>query len=180
MNPGIVVDGTNLEVRNLPRLQAKLGIITAPGALTFSLPMVDTAGTVAIPAATSGQNGFLTSADWTSFNAKVSTSRSIATTAPLTGGGDLSANRTFALDFSAAWAFVGNVGFYGTPPVAQRTQGATLTNNITSGGSANVLANYADLTLYANDAAAIRNNLYQLGQTLKTIVDGLRALGLFS
>lgn len=72
------------------------------------------------------------------------------------------------------------LGFFNATPVVQQTQGATVTNNITSGGSANTLANYTDLTVYANDSAAIRNNQYQMGQTLKTIVDGLRTLGLFS
>ena len=42
-------------------------------------------------------NGYLTSTDWTTFNNKVATTRTISTTAPLTGGGDLSANRTFAI-----------------------------------------------------------------------------------
>lgn len=60
--------------------------------------------TLAIPAATSGANGYLTSADWTTFNNKVATTRSIATTAPLTGGGDLSANRTFAMPVATALA----------------------------------------------------------------------------
>lgn len=45
-------------------------------------------------AATGAQKGFLTSADWTTFNGKVSTTRAINTTAPLSGGGDLSADRT--------------------------------------------------------------------------------------
>lgn len=74
----------------------------------------------------------------------------------------------------------GTLGFFGVTPVVRQTQGATLTNNVTAGGAANTLANYTDLTLYANDAVAIRNNLYQLGQTLKTIVDGLRLFGLFT
>jgi hypothetical protein len=72
------------------------------------------------------------------------------------------------------------LGFYNKDPVAQQVQGATLTNNVTAGGSANTLANYTDLTVYGNDAAAIRNDIYQLGQTLKTVVDALRLMGLLS
>lgn len=45
-------------------------------------------------AASSSLKGFLTSIDWTTFNNKVSTSRAVNTTAPLSGGGDLSADRT--------------------------------------------------------------------------------------
>mgnify|MGYP003663801881 CR=1 FL=1 len=42
-------------------------------------------------------NGYLSSSDWTTFNSKVSSIRSISTTTPLQGGGDLSANRTFSI-----------------------------------------------------------------------------------
>ena len=75
---------------------------------------------------------------------------------------------------------VPQLGFFGTSPASQQTQGATLTNNITSGGTANTLANYTSLTTYSTDAATIRNNLYQLGQTLKTVVDALRTYGLLT
>lgn len=56
-----------------------------------------TAGVVSIQTASATLTGALTSTDWTSFNAKVNPSRSISTTAPLTGGGDLSANRTLSI-----------------------------------------------------------------------------------
>jgi len=46
---------------------------------------------------------------------------------------------------------------------------ATLTNNITSGGVADTLTNWTDLTTYANDAAAIRNAIYQLGEKIKNL-----------
>ena len=48
-------------------------------------------------AASSITKGFLPAADWSLFNAKVATSRTINTTAPITGGGDLSADRTIAM-----------------------------------------------------------------------------------
>lgn len=50
-----------------------------------------------IEEASGSQTGALKSGDWTTFNNKVSTSRSISTTAPITGGGDLSADRTIAM-----------------------------------------------------------------------------------
>lgn len=40
------------------------------------------------------------------------------------------------------------------------------------------MANYTDLTIYANDAAAIRNDIYQLARKLKLIDDLLRRYGL--
>lgn len=47
-------------------------------------------------AASGSLKGFLTSGDWTTFNNKVGTARAINTTSPITGGGDLSADRTIA------------------------------------------------------------------------------------
>jgi hypothetical protein len=44
----------------------------------------------------------ISNTDYTTFNNKVSTTRTISTTAPLTGGGDLSADRTIAIPQAAA------------------------------------------------------------------------------
>ena len=71
---------------------------TAPlaggGALSSNL-------TLSIPLATSGQDGYISFADWDTFNNKLSTSRTINTTTPLTIAGaqsaDLSADRTIAM-----------------------------------------------------------------------------------
>jgi hypothetical protein len=48
-------------------------------------------------AATSTLDGYLLATDWVMFNAKVATSVTISTTAPLQGGGDLSNNRTLSI-----------------------------------------------------------------------------------
>lgn len=47
--------------------------------------------------ASSTLDGFLSSTDWNTFNDKVSATRTISTSAPLSGGGDLSANRTISI-----------------------------------------------------------------------------------
>lgn len=70
----------------------------------------------------------------------------------------------------------GTFGF-NAAPVAPQTVDA-LTNNVSSGGSNGTIANYTDLTTYANDAAAIRNDIYQLARSLKQVIDALRAYGL--
>jgi len=41
--------------------------------------------------------GALSATDWTTFNSKVATTRTISTTSPLSGGGDLSADRTLSM-----------------------------------------------------------------------------------
>lgn len=76
---------------------------------------------------------------------------------------------------------VAKIGFFGVTAVARQTQGATLTNNITSGGTANTLADW-DASVAPDSAISrvIRNDMYQMGQTLKTVVDALRAYGLLT
>lgn len=53
-------------------------------------------------ASSGSTKGFLSSTDWTTFNNKVPTSRTISTTAPLAGGGDLSGNLTLSIPNAAA------------------------------------------------------------------------------
>ena len=72
------------------------------------------------------------------------------------------------------------LGFFNATPVIQQTDGADLTNNVTSGGTTDTIANYTDLSTYANDAAAIRNNLYHIARKVKIIGDALRDFGLLS
>ena len=72
------------------------------------------------------------------------------------------------------------LGFFNATPVVQQTDGASLTNNIATGGTQDVITNYVDLTTYANDASIIRGNLNQLARKLKITVDALRSYGLLS
>lgn len=72
------------------------------------------------------------------------------------------------------------IGFLGAAPVVRQTAGANFTNNVTSGGSSNTLANYTDLVVYSNDAATIRNDIYQLGQSMAIVQNALRLYGLLT
>src|SRR3990167_4754922 len=72
------------------------------------------------------------------------------------------------------------LGFWNKAPAVQPTNGVNLTNNVTSGGTDDTIANYTDLSTYANDAAAIRNDIYQLARKLKVVNDALRTIGLMS
>lgn len=72
------------------------------------------------------------------------------------------------------------IGFLGAAAVVRQTGGADLTNNVTSGGSSDTITNWTDLTVYATDAAAIRNAVYQLARTLKQDHDALRLYGLLT
>lgn len=70
-----------------------------------------------------------------------------------------------------------SIGFFGTAAAAKQTQGA-ITNNVTSGGSTGVIADFTDLTTYATDAATIRNDIYQLALGLQGCIAALRTYGL--
>ena len=72
------------------------------------------------------------------------------------------------------------LAFFNNVPVVQQISAANLTNNVTSGGDNDTIANYTDLNTYANDAGAIRNDIYQLARKLKQINDGCRSFGLFT
>lgn len=71
------------------------------------------------------------------------------------------------------------IGFFGNFSTRQ-VSAANLTNNVTAGGVNDTIADFTSLTVYATDAAAIRNDIYQLARKLKQINDGLRAYGLFT
>lgn len=70
------------------------------------------------------------------------------------------------------------LSLWGAGPITQPTS-AAFTNNITAGGTTNQVDNYTSLTLYSTDAAAIRNNQYQLARKVKEMGDALRLMGAF-
>ena len=70
------------------------------------------------------------------------------------------------------------MGFWGATPVFPSAV-AALTNNVASGGTTDTIANYTDLSVYANDAATIRNDLYQLARKLAEVTAALRLYGIF-
>lgn len=72
---------------------------TAAGAGFFKTTVsIDSGGILALsPEAATAQTGVLKSTDWNTFNGKAPSTRNINTTAPITGGGDLSADRTIAM-----------------------------------------------------------------------------------
>lgn len=73
------------------------------------------------------------------------------------------------------------VSFFGGATVAKQTGPVlNITNSVTSGGTDGTIANYTDLSVYANDAAAIRNDIYQLARAVKFCSDALRAYGLLT
>lgn len=89
----------DVESTGVVGLRAQIPNASVRGLISATAPVAynNTTGVISMPVATSGADGYLSSADWTTFNSKVSTTRAINTTAPLTGGGNLSADRTLAI-----------------------------------------------------------------------------------
>lgn len=75
---------------------------TGTSGTDFGISSSGTTHTFNIPTASASNRGALSTSDWTTFNNKVATTRTISTTSPLSGGGDLSANRTLAIADAAA------------------------------------------------------------------------------
>lgn len=87
---------------------------------------------------------------------------------------DTAARKAISIEASGSAA---KIGVLGAAAVVRQTGGENLTNSVTSGGVDGTIANFTDLTIYANDAAAIRNNIYQLARALKQDHDALRLYG---
>lgn len=75
----------------------KRGAIDAAAPLDYN----QTTNILDIPLADTSHGGYLSFNDWNIFNGKVSTTRSINTTLPLSGGGSLSSNRTISISQSS-------------------------------------------------------------------------------
>lgn len=120
---------------------------------------------------TADQNAMQVTAEWV-----------VATHASRTARGkiqvyDTAAREALRVEASGSAAMI---GFLGANAVIRQTGGADVTNNVTSGGTSDTIANFTDLTVYANDSAAIRNDIYQLARLVKQDHDALRLLGLLT
>lgn len=104
-----------------------------------------------------------------------------ATPLNLNGGALTAAGATALAATAGVAAALGNatgtLGFFGSVGATRVTQGA-ITNSVTAGGSTGTIANYTDLSVYANDATAIRNDIYQLSLALANTIGALRSYGL--
>lgn len=97
-----------------------------------------------------------------------------ATTLTSTGVATIASGAGVAVSLGNA---TGTLGFFGDAGATVVTQVA-LTNSVTVGGTTGTIADFTDLTTYANDAATIRNDIYQLSLALRNVVSALRSYGL--
>ena len=78
-----VTESGNLYFTNARALSAMSGLYENP--LTFSLPLSRSTNTISLPVATSGQNGYLASGDWSMFNGKQAALTNYSVISGLTG-----------------------------------------------------------------------------------------------
>lgn len=91
-----IMAGTGITaINSLTGAVQTLGVGTS--GTDFAISSSGTSHTFNLPTASSSNRGALSSTDWSTFNNKVSSTRTISTSSPLSGGGDLSANRTLTI-----------------------------------------------------------------------------------
>lgn len=94
---GSTIVNLDIQSTSVVGLRAQIANSAIYALFSGTAPVSFSGGVISMAVATSLANGYLSSTDWSTFNAKVSTTRAINTTSPLTGGGDLSSDRTIAI-----------------------------------------------------------------------------------
>jgi hypothetical protein len=120
-------------------------------------PITYADGVIGISQATTSTNGYLNSTDWNTFNNKVGSTRTISTTAPLQGGGDLSANRTLSITDAAADGTTKGASTYTAADFNAATGLISIdyTNGQAASGSTKGFLTSADWTTFNNKLSSI-------------------------
>lgn len=154
----------------------------SPSTTRYRIPLINSGALTSgrVPFATT--NGRLTDdSDFTFATDTLTVTKIAATT--FTGNVTLS-TKDIVTDTTTGTKFgtatTQKIGFFNSTPVVRQTDGAGLTNNVTAGGTTDTIADFTSLVVYATDAAAIRNDIYQLARKIKIVDDALRTYGLLS
>ena len=133
----------------------------------------NTNGQISMAASNGTVPGYLTTTDWNTFNNKISSTRTIATSAPLQGGGNLTANRTLSITqadvstdgyLSASdWSLFNNKvsSTRQITTTAPLTGGGDLSDNITVGITAASSLTSGYIT--SSDYVDFKNSIKQFG-----------------
>jgi hypothetical protein len=140
----------------------------ARAALSASSPLAYNSGTgvFSIPAATSSQNGYLTSTDWSTFNGKLDPSTAASTYVPYTGA--TGAVNLGSNNITAGIAIVNQVKAVGSGGLSLNSNNGTQVANLGAGGGANITF-YGGLTgtvaTFVNTNSGIALGITQSGST---------------
>jgi len=147
-------------------------------ALTFTSPLSRSVNTISIPAATSGISGHLTSADWTTFNNKLSGSGANTQAAYFTASNTLASNSSFTYA-SSQWNMIGRFDLRQTATNFSVCIGSGSGNVGTSTGGDNFwlgrMAGRINTSGYSNVAAGV-NAMYSNTSGYQNVALGQNAL----
>jgi hypothetical protein len=157
----------------LPDASGTLVLSSQLPSISAIAPVVYNSGIISMAASNGSVPGYLTTTDWNTFNSKVAPTTSVGTTAPLQGGGNLSANRTLSITkadvstdgyLSATdWSTFNNKvnssrQITATSPL---TGGGDLSSNVTVGITA--ASSLTDGYITASDYVDFKNGIKQFG-----------------
>lgn len=133
----------------------------------FNISSTTSTHTFNLPTASATNRGLLSSSDWTTFNNKVPSTRTITAGFSLTGGGDLSANRTLAFDSTT--------GFHTQNYNDVRYQGALTLTTTGSSGPATLVGNTLNIPQYSGGSDSALITGFGLTKTILSTVRTVKA-----
>lgn len=145
----------------------------------FNIASLGTTHTFNLPTASATNRGALSSADWTTFNSKISSTRTISTNSPLSGGGDLSADRTLSIADAVADGTTKGASTFTASDFnsASGVISIDYTNGQSASGSTKGFLTSVDWTTFNNKQSAItQGNLTEATSSVLTISGGTSAV----
>lgn len=145
----------------------------------FNIASLGTTHTFNLPTASATNRGALSSTDWTTFNSKISSTRTISTTSPLSGGGDLSADRTLTIANAVADGTTKGASTFTASDFnsASGVISIDYTNGQSASGSTKGFLTSVDWTTFNSKQSAItQGNLTEATSSVLTITGGTSAV----
>jgi hypothetical protein len=154
-------------------------LATGTSGTNFNIASLGTTHTFNLPTASATNRGALSSTDWTTFNSKLSSTRTISTTSPLSGGGDLSADRTLTIADAVADGTTKGASTFTASDFnsASGVISIDYTNGQSASGSTKGFLTSVDWTTFNNKQSAItQGNLTEATSSVLTISGGTSAV----
>lgn len=154
-------------------------LATGTSGTNFNIASLGTTHTFNLPTASATNRGALSSTDWSTFNSKISSTRTISTTSPLSGGGDLSADRTLSIADAVADGTTKGASTFDASDFnsASGVISIDYTNGQSASGSTKGFLTSVDWTTFNSKQSAItQGNLTESTSSVLTITGGTSAV----